>query len=246
MDENLIYGTRSVIEAIESGRELERIFIQRGINNPLINELRALLKKSDIVYQQVPPEKLNRLAGKNHQGVVAYISSMAYHSIEELLPQMFSQGVIPLLLLLDRITDVRNFGAIARTAYCSGVHAMIIPTRGSAQINSDAVKTSAGALHKIPVCRENNLKETLNYLSESGLAIIACTEKGSRLLYDCDLTVPSVILMGSEENGISAEYLKKATVKARIPMKAGLASLNVSVAAGMILYEAMRQRKDPL
>jgi 23S rRNA (guanosine2251-2'-O)-methyltransferase len=242
MEDQLIYGTRAVMEAILEDKEIERIYIQRGINNPLINELRALLKEKEIVYQQVPVEKLNRIGSRNHQGVVAYLSTLTYYKTEDLVPALFSEGVVPLLLMLDRITDVRNFGAIARTSLCCGVNALIIPSRGSAQVNADAVKTSAGALHSIPVCRENNLKATLDYLADSGIQIVACTEKSEQYIFDCDLNLPTVIVMGSEENGISTEYLKKATARVRIPMTGTISSFNVSVAAGMILYEVMRQR----
>jgi 23S rRNA (guanosine2251-2'-O)-methyltransferase len=242
MDDQLIYGTRAVMEAVKEDREIDRIYIQRGVNNPLINELRALLRDRDIVYQQVPVEKLQRLVSGKHQGVVAYLSTIVYSNTEDLLPEIYNRGEIPLLLLLDRITDVRNFGAIARTAYCSGVHGIIIPSRGSAQINADAIKTSAGALHSIPVCREANLKKTLEYLSSSGLQVVACSEKTSDYIYDADLTAPTVIIMGSEENGISPEYMKKADRKVRIPLLNNISSFNVSVASGIILYEVMRQR----
>ena len=244
MEDNIIYGTRALIEAVNEGRELERLFIQRGINNPLMNELRALLKKNEIIYQLVPVEKLNRISNRNHQGVIAFVSTVSYYNIEEVLPQIFVSGSAPLLLMLDRITDVRNFGAIARTCECFGVHAVIIPSRGGAAINSDAIKTSAGALHKITVCRENNLKNTLNYLSESGLQIVACSEKATKYIDEVDFTIPTVIIMGSEEDGISGEYLRKANITVKIPMVGSISSLNVSVAAGVILYEVIRQRFD--
>lgn len=241
-EDNLIYGTRAVLEAVKEGKELEKIFIQRGLYNPLIAELKKELKAAAIFYQDVPAEKLNRLTNKNHQGVAAFLSSINYHSIENLLPQIFDRGDIPMLVMLDRVTDVRNMGAIVRTAECAGVHGIILPSRGGALINSDAIKTSAGALHRVPVCREDNLKQTLEYLSESGLIIIACTEKTEKLIYNADLKVPCVIIMGSEENGISAEYLKRADEKVKIPLQGTIASLNVSVAAGIVLYEAIRQR----
>mgnify|MGYP000867185326 CR=1 FL=1 len=242
MKEQLIYGTRAVIEALQQDKEVDRIFIQRGINNPLVNELRALLREREIVYQQVPIEKLNRIASGNHQGVVAFLSEITYYLTEDIVPEIFAKGETPLLLILDRITDVRNFGAIARTAVCSGVHAIIIPSRGSAQINADGIKTSAGALHTIPVCRENNLKNTLEFLLNSGIQIVACTEKTDKFLYDTDMSVPTAIIMGSEENGISSEYMKKANAKVKIPMTDKISSFNVSVATGIILYEAIRQR----
>jgi 23S rRNA (guanosine2251-2'-O)-methyltransferase len=242
MNDNLIYGTRAVIEAVNNDREIEKLFIQKGLNNPLVNELRALLRDKEIIYQQVPIEKLNRIASGNHQGVVAFISTIVYHQIDNLLPEIYASAATPLLLILDRITDVRNFGAIARTAECCGVHALIIPSRGSALINSDAIKTSAGALLKVPVCRENNLKTTIDYLLKSGVHIVACSEKAEKYIAEADFLLPTAIIMGSEENGISGEYLKKSTQKLRIPMHGKTSSYNVSVATGMILYEAMRQR----
>ena len=192
------------------------------------------MKKKEIVYQLVPVEKLDRIASRNHQGVVAFLSSITYCQTEDILPDLFASGKAPLLLMLDRITDVRNFGAIARTCECFGVDAVIIPSRGGAQINSDAIKTSAGALHKITVCRENNLKTTLDYLINSGLQVVACTEKADKYVHQIDLKVPTVIIMGSEENGISGEYLRKADVKVKIPMVGDIGSLNVSVAAAVI------------
>lgn len=239
----LVFGIRAVIEAIQAGQELESIYIQRGLpGGALLNELRSVMKDYDLVYQQVPVEKLNRLTPKNHQGVVAYISPITYHSLEQVIPQIFERGEVPLVLVLDRITDVRNFGAIARTAVCAGVHAILIPLKGAAQINPDAVKTSAGALYSIPVCREPNLKFSLQFLKDSGLQLLACTEKTDSAYTDADLTVPTAIIMGSEEDGISPEYLKLCDVRAKIPLIGEIASLNVSVAAGVLLYEAVRQR----
>jgi 23S rRNA (guanosine2251-2'-O)-methyltransferase len=204
----------------------------------------GLLKKNGIYFQYVPIEKLNRLTSKNHQGVVGYISSIEYHKIEQVLPAVFEAGKMPLVLILDRITDVRNFGAIARTAECSGVDAIVIPARGAAQINADAIKTSTGALHKIPVCKEENLKDVIDYLRESGLQVIACTEKSSEYYYQQDMTLPVAIIMGSEEDGISGEYLKRADAAVKIPLMGEIGSLNVSVATGIILYEAVRQRMN--
>jgi 23S rRNA (guanosine2251-2'-O)-methyltransferase len=202
----------------------------------------SLLKKHNVVYQYVPVEKLNRLTSKNHQGVVGYISSIEYSKIEKVLPMVFDAGKTPLILILDRITDVRNFGAIARTAECAGVDAIVIPARGAAQINADAIKTSTGALHKIPVCKEDNLKDVILYLRESGLQVIACTEKTTDMYYTQDYTLPVAIMMGSEEDGISPEFLKLADAHAKIPLMGKIGSLNVSVAAGVILYEAVKQR----
>ncbi|MEO6901957.1 MAG: 23S rRNA (guanosine(2251)-2'-O)-methyltransferase RlmB [Bacteroidia bacterium] len=241
-NDNLIFGLRPVIEAIRAGKEIERLFVQSGLKNELFSELMSLLKARDIVFQYTPLEKLNRLTTKNHQGVVGYISTITYHKIKEVLPLVFEKGKAPLILILDRITDVRNFGAIARTAECSGVDAIIIPMKGGAQINADAMKTSAGALHKIAVCREENIKEVINYFRESGLQIIACTEKTSDIYYQQDYTLPVAIILGSEEDGVSTEYLKLADAHAKIPILGTISSLNVSVAAGVILYEAVRQR----
>jgi 23S rRNA (guanosine2251-2'-O)-methyltransferase len=239
----MIYGIRAVTEAILAGKELDRLFVQEGLQNELFGELRRLLKENNVHYQLVPGAKIQRLAsGKNHQGVVGYLAAVTYRSIEELLPGIFEAGKTPLLLILDRITDVRNFGAIARTAEGAGVDAIIIPSRGAAQINADAVKTSAGALHSIPVCREENLKSVIDYLKESGVRIAACTEKGSEPFFEADLSGPIAVIMGSEEDGISGEYLRRADVRVQIPMHGIISSLNVSVATGIILYETIRQR----
>ena len=241
-NDSLIFGLRPVIEALRAGKEVERLFVQTGLKNELATELMTLLKKNNTPFQYVPVEKLNRLTGKNHQGVVGYISSVVYQKIQDVLPLVFEAGKTPLILILDRITDVRNFGAIARTAECSGVHAIVVPSKGGAQINADAMKTSTGALHTIPVCRENNLKETINFLRESGLQVIACTEKTEDMYYQQDYTLPVAIIMGSEENGVSPEYLKLVDAQAKIPLLGQISSLNVSVATGVVLYEAVRQR----
>ncbi len=241
-EENLLFGLRPIIEAIKAGKEIDRLFVQTGLKNELFSELMGLLKLHEIPFQYVPLEKLNRITNKNHQGVVGYLSSITYQKIKKLLPLIFEKGKIPLILILDRITDVRNFGAIARTAECSGVDAIIISKKGSAQINADAIKTSAGALHKIPVCREVDLKVAIDYLRESGLQVIACTEKTTELYSQQDYTLPVAIILGSEEDGVSSEYLNLSDAHAKIPLMGNIGSLNVSVAAGVILYEAVRQR----
>ena len=244
-DLQLVYGIRAVSEAITSGKEIDRLFIQEGLQSNLFNDLRKICRQYDIHFTMVPVYKLNKIApGKNHQGAVAFLSPITYHQIDKLLPALFEEGKVPLVLILDRITDVRNFGAIARSAECSGVNAIIIPSRGAAQVNGDAIKTSAGALHKIAVCREDNLKTTIDYLKNSGLKIIACTEKGGVPHYSADLTGPAAIIMGSEEDGISGEYLKRADTKVMIPMKGEISSLNVSVATGVVLFEILRQRSQ--
>ena len=241
-DPNLIFGTRAVIEAVRAGREMESIYIQRELNNDLIKELKAELAEHGIVYHKVPLEKLNRLTRKNHQGVVAYISPIHYADLDNVISGVYEQGNLPLVIVLDRITDVRNLGAIARTAECLGAHALVVPSRGGARIGADAVKTSAGALHHIPVCREDNLKETISRLKDAGLKIAACTEKGAEPLYSADLSGPVALVMGSEEDGVSAEYLKLADKQILVPMQGEIESLNVSVATAICLYEVVRQR----
>lgn len=241
-EDNLIFGTRAVIEALDAGKDIEKIFIQKGLSNELYHQLRNALKGQAVPIQIVPAEKLRRITDKNHQGVVAYLTKINYYSAEDLLANVFEKGRIPLLLILDRVTDVRNFGAIARGAECAGVDFIIIPSRGAAQINGDAIKTSAGALHRLKVCREDNLKTTIEFLKEAGLQIIACHEKTDNLIYAADFTKPTAIIMGSEENGISNEYLKRSDMQVKIPMIGKIASLNVSVATGIVLFEAVKQR----
>jgi 23S rRNA (guanosine2251-2'-O)-methyltransferase len=241
-NDNLIFGTRAVIEAVNAGKDIEKIFVQKGLSNELFSQLRKALKDQTVPIQFVPPEKLKRLTDKNHQGVVAFLTAITYYECETLLASVFESGKLPLVLVLDRVTDVRNFGAIARSAECAGVDFIVIPTRGAAQINGDAIKTSAGALHRLKVCREDNLKTTLEFLKESGLQVIACHEKTDKMIYDADFTRPTAVIMGSEENGISNEYLKRSDLQVKIPMTGKIASLNVSVATGIILFEAVKQR----
>lgn len=240
----MIFGLRPIIEAMLAGKVLEKIFLQKTARNQSVDELLDLAKKADVPVAMVPIEKLNKLTRKNHQGAVAYLSAITYSPLQEIVTSLFEKGKNPLILILDRITDVRNFGSIARNAECMGVDAIVIPTRGGAQINADAIKTSAGALHLVPVCREPNLKETLDYLKEYGVQLVACTEKTDQNLTGTtvDMVGPTAIIMGSEEDGISPEYLKRADAKLRIPLTGQIGSLNVSVATGIILYEAMSQR----
>lgn len=240
----MVFGIRAVIEAIQSGKELESLFIQRGLSSELLRELKTLIKEREITYQQVPVEKLDRITKKNHQGVIAVISPIVYHKIEDIIVQIYETGKVPLILILDGITDVRNFGAIARTAACAGVHAIVVPSKGSAEINPDAIKTSAGALYKIPVCRHDNLSNVVRFMQESGLQIVACTEKTEDSIYKPDFTVPTAIVMGAEDIGISDSIIRNADLLARIPMFGDIASLNVSVSAGVIIYEAIRQRSN--
>lgn len=238
---DLIFGVRAVIEAVYAGKEINKIMIQRGMDKQLFKELKEALANKKYTLQFVPAEKINRLTKKNHQGVVALMAPVKYHDIESLLPQVFENGDEPNILVLDRITDVRNFGAIARAAECSGVHAIIVPEKNSALVTSDAIKTSAGALHRIPVCKVKDLVEIVHYLKKSGLKIIACTEKTDQYIFDIDMTGPSAVIMGSEEDGISTELMDVAHLKAKIPLLGKIGSLNVSVAGGVVLYEKLKQ-----
>lgn len=240
--DEVIFGTRAVIETINSGREIEKVFVQKDISNDQVKELFHLSRSLRIPTLKVPKEKLNRITRKNHQGVIAFTSAINYASLDNVLSSVFEKGKEPFILILDRITDVRNFGAIARTAECAGADAILIPTKESAQINSDAVKTSAGALNHIAVCRTENLKSELHFLKESGLNIVGCTEKASESIYGSELNGPIGLVMGSEENGISTEILKACHSLIAIPQLGKISSLNVSVAAGISMFEVVRQR----
>ena len=241
-EKNYIFGIRAIIEAVNAGKTIDKLFIQKGLHNDLFAELWKLVRLKRINYKHVPLEKINRLTRKNHQGVFAFISPIDFHNIEDVVPALYEQGKNPLILVLDRITDVRNFGAIARTAECTGVDAIIIPEQNAAAINADAIKTSAGALHKITVCRTWNLKLAIQFMKESGIQLVSCTEKTQDMIYKPDYTPPTAIIIGSEEDGVSAEFLKMCDARAKIPLAGKIASLNVSVATGVILYEAIRQR----
>jgi len=240
--DKMVYGVRPVIEALQAGKEIEKVLVVTGLKNELFPEMRKMLNEKDIPMQYVPIEKLNRVTRQNHQGVIAFVSPIVYEDYEQIVPALFDIGRNPLVLILDRITDVRNFGAIARTAECAGVDAIIVPSRGSALMGADAVKTSAGALFKIPVCRSVNLKDTIDYMKACGLQIVAATEKATDYHFQIDLTLPTAIMLGSEEDGVSPEYLKRCDQRVRIPMVGEIESLNVSVAAGVILFEAVKQR----
>ena len=241
-EKNYIFGIRAIIEAVEAGKTIDKLFIQKGLHNDLFAELWKLVREKRINYKHVPLEKINRLTRKNHQGVFAFISPIDFHNIEDVIPKLYEEGKNPLVLVLDRITDVRNFGAIARTAECAGVDTILIPEQNAAAINADAIKTSAGALHKVTVCRTWNLKLALQFMKESGIQLIGCTEKTQDDMYKPNYTTPTAIIIGSEEDGVSPEFLKMCDSRAKIPMNGKIASLNVSVATGVILYEAIRQR----
>ncbi|MBE0641187.1 MAG: 23S rRNA (guanosine(2251)-2'-O)-methyltransferase RlmB, partial [Bacteroidales bacterium] len=234
---------RPVYEALAAGKEIEKVMIQKGLRGPMYAEVWQLIKAYDVPSQFVPVEKLNGLIRGTHQGIIAYLSPVEYQDIAAIIPMLFEQGEMPFLLYLDRITDVRNFGALARTASCSGVHALIVPARGSALITADAVKTSAGALHHLPVCRTTQPEKTLQFLRDSGVRVIAATEKTRKLYHTADLSGPVVVVMGSEEDGISRSILDLADERLAIPIVGEISSLNVSVAAGVLMYEVVRQRQ---
>lgn len=238
----MIFGTRAVIEAIEAGKEIDKILVKRDIQNELSRELFAALKGTLIPVQRVPVERLNRITRKNHQGVIAYISSITYQRTEDLVPTLFEEGMNPVFLMLDGVTDVRNFGAIARTCECAGVDAIIIPINNSAKVNADAIKTSAGALHTLPVCREKSLTSTIQYLKQCGFHVVAATEKGDYNYTKGEYTDPVCIIMGAEDKGVSYEHLALCDEWIKIPMTGRIESLNVSVAAGILIYEVFRQR----
>jgi len=243
-ESQLVIGIRPLIEAIQSGKEIDRIWVQKGLKGELAGELLQMLRKKDIPFQYVPVEKLDGITRNNHQGVIARLAEIEYQPLEALVQQVIEEGRNPLIMILDRVTDVRNFGAIARSCECAGADAIVIPSQGGAMINADAIKTSAGALTRIAVCKEKNLMETLEFLRQCGFSVVACTEKGEMSIFDTKLDQPVAIIMGSEENGISKSLLLFADQKAYIPMKGSIASLNVSVAAGIVLFESVRQRSN--
>lgn len=238
----MIFGIRAVAEAISAGKEVDKILIRKDLSGELAGELFALIKGSDIVVQRVPQEKLNSITRKNHQGVIAFISPINYQPIEEIVASLYEQGKVPFVLVLDHLTDVRNFGAIARTAECAGVDAIIIPSKGSVSVTADAVKTSAGALMNIPVCRVASLYNTVKYLKSSGLQVLGASEKATKNYTDADMTLPLALVMGAEDKGISTEILSLVDTSVSLPQYGKIASLNVSVAAGVMIYEVLRQR----
>ena len=240
--EDFLFGTRAVIEAIKTGKTIDKVLIKKGLKNELFSELLQLLKESGIAPQFVPVEKINRFTRKNHQGVIALLSPIEFDNIDNVLPGIFETGATPLILVLDQITDVRNFGAIARSAECAGVNTIIIPEKGMARIGADAVKTSAGAIHHLPICKVVNLEKTIRFLKDSGIRIVAATEKGDKTYTSADFTGPLAIVMGSEDTGISPNILKLTDEQLKIPILGQIESLNVSVSAALMIYEAVRQR----
>ena len=237
----MIFGLRPVMEAIDAGREISKALLRKGLEGETYRKLTASLRKHGIPAQIVPIEKLNRVTRKNHQGVIAFVSPVEYTRIENLIPTLFEKGVNPFIIVCEGVTDTRNTGAIARSAECAGAHALLLPAKGSAMISADAVKTSAGALNHIAVCRTDNLKSTLIFLKNSGLKIIAATENAHDIYYQTDLTGPAALLLGAEDTGIPDEYLRMADVTVKIPVKGKISSLNVSSAAAVLMYEMVKQ-----
>ncbi|MEC7260361.1 MAG: 23S rRNA (guanosine(2251)-2'-O)-methyltransferase RlmB [Bacteroidota bacterium] len=239
---DIVFGTRPVLEAINSGKTLEKLFIQKNLKKEILEKIKSKLSNKKINISYVPKEKLNRITKKNHQGIICYISPISYQPIEEIIQRVFEKGKDPFVIILDRITDTRNFGAISRVADASGVDAIIIPEKESAIITSDSIKTSAGAINYIPICKVKSLRSTANFLKESGLKLVSCTEKGDKKFYDADLTSPCCIILGSEKDGISNSLIDISDERLNIPMKGNVESLNVSSSASVILFEVVRQR----
>ena len=241
-NQDIIFGSRPVLEAIKSGKTIEKIFIQKNLAKDVFDEIKKLLTNKRVNLSFVPKEKLNRITRKNHQGIICYVSPINYQPLTEIVHRCYESGKDPIILVLDRITDTRNFGAITRVAEATGVDAIVIPEKESALITSEAIKASAGALNYVSICKERNLKSVINQLKESGLKIISCTEKSDVDIYSVDFSSPVCIILGSEKDGISNNLLEISDVKAKIPMKGKIDSLNVSSSSSVILYELIRQR----
>ncbi len=243
--ENTVFGIRPVLEAIESGRTIERVYIKKDADGQLISELREIIRRKKIRTQEVPVEKLNRLVKGNHQGVVAQMSAIEYAELLDIIENI-SPDETPLLVIFDGVTDVRNFGAIARSAECAGAHGLIVPIKNAAPVNADAIKTSAGALYRIPVCRVGSIRNTIKTLQAEGMQVVAASEKSRKIIYDADFSKPTVLVMGSEDVGISKEVLKICDEQLAIPIVGEIESLNVSAAAAVMLFEVVRQRISEL
>lgn len=237
-----IYGLRAVIEAIEAGKDIDKILIRKDLQGELANELSTLIRRRHLYAQRVPVEKINRITRNNHQGVVAILAAVSYTRVGELVPRLYEEGSLPFVVVLDGITDVRNFGAVARTAECCGVNGLVIPERGSVSAGGDAMKTSAGALNYIPVCRERNLAAAVRFLKDNGYQIVAVSEKADTNYTTADYSTPLALVMGAEDVGISKEIIELCDTRVSIPMFGHIGSLNVSVAAGVMMYEVVRQR----
>ena len=241
-NDQLIYGLRPILQATQDGQTIDKVFLQKGLGGALYSQLEGILRDQGIAPKYVPVEKLNRLTRGNHQGAVAFLSPVDFYDLEEVITKIVDSGEKPLILALDRITDVRNFGAIARSAECSGVHAIVLPKNDSAPVSADAIRTSTGALLEIPICKVNHMKDAIFLAQSLGLKIIAGTEKSETSMYDAPFEEPCMLIMGNEETGVHKSLIQLADAKALIPMKGQINSLNVSVATGVLLYEAVRQR----
>lgn len=237
-----IFGLRAIIEALNAGEHIDKVFLQKGLKGDLFKELETVIRVKRINSSYVPVEKLNRLTKNNHQGAVAQISPIKFYEIEELFELVSTKTKTPLFLLLDQLSDVRNFGAIIRTAECTGVNGIIIQSKGAAPVNGDTIKTSAGAVFKIPICKVDHIKDAVFFLQASDIKVIAATEKTENTIFDVSFKEPCAIIMGSEDRGINPSVLKLANEKAKLPLLGEIGSLNVSVACGAFLYEAVRQR----
>lgn len=241
--DNQIFGIRAIIEAIQAGKEVDKVFIQKDAQGDLMRDLMKTMKANKINFTYVPVEKLNRLTSKNHQGAVASIAPISFVDLETLVINIFESGKTPLFLILDQLSDARNFGAIIRTSECTGVDGIIIGKQGAAPVNGDTVKTSAGAVFNVPICKVEHIKDAIFYLQGSGIKTIAATEKTDNSIYDLSLSEPLAIIMGSEDRGVNPSVLKIVDEKAKLPMFGTISSLNVSVACGAFLYEVVRQRR---
>ena len=242
-DKNIIYGRHPVVEAIQTGTTIDKLMLQQGLRGEFEKEGPQLSKQFNIPVQVVPKERLNKVTRSNHQGIIGFISAIRYYALEDVLPMLYEKEEAPLILILDGITDVRNMGAIARSAEVLGAHTLIVPKKGSAMIGPDAVKTSAGALNILPVCREHSLVKAVQYLKNSGIQVLASDLKATKVLSEIDLSLPTAIIVGSESKGTSPALIKEANQHFIIPQKGQTDSLNVSVASGIMLYEAMQQRR---
>jgi 23S rRNA (guanosine2251-2'-O)-methyltransferase len=242
-EKEMIFGLRAVIEAAQAGKDIDRVLVKRELQGELFHELLEVLTMHEIPIQKVPLERIDRFTRKNHQGVLAFMSAVTYQKIEDIVPLLYEQGKNPFIVVLDGITDVRNFGAIARTCEVAGVDAIVIPARGSVRVSADAIKTSAGALHSIPVCRELNIRDAVQFLRNSGIKVVAATEKAAENYTSSSYVDPVAILMGAEDVGISPELLKISDELVKLPVFGTIQSLNVSVAAGVMMYEVIRQRQ---
>ena len=240
---NMIFGIHPLLEALEAGREIDKVMMRRGLRTEESARILALARERSVPVQFVPEERLGRLTQRQHQGVIAFISEIEYTPLEELVARVYEEGRAPFIVLLDGLTDVRNFGAIARTAECAGVDALVIPERGSVSVTADAVKTSAGALHRIPVCRVSSIAAAVGLLQGSGVRVVAASEKAEERYTETALQLPLGLVMGAEDHGVSTDVLRMADSITRIPQVGAIGSLNVSVAAGILIYEAVRQEQ---